>query len=452
MRQATTDPRGWTTRPRPIVGRRGLSLLLMVTLFGGVFVSVPPRPVSADDLTDAYNKQTQLEKQIAAQKAMIASLSASQSSLSKKLSSTKATLSSVVSDLNGVKVAIVAMTVDVANAQAGVDELETTVAQLDHQLALVEATERAKQDELDARKAMLADRIRNAYDTDRTSLLETILSGNDFTDVLTDVGYHLDFAEQDKTLAQQIVADQKVLAVMHETTRLTRLQTDTVRAAAAAEKAALDVQMKDLADAKVRLAALEKQTRELLAAQQAAYAKLAADKAKMKATLAAQLKAQKALEALIEKLVLQALQAGGIPSIYSGKFMWPMPGIITLEFGCTGFWAEPPLGSCAHFHRGIDIANAKYTPIRAAGSGKVVFAGKSPYDTAWIVVIAHSTHLVSWYGHVDNYSHPPAVKAGQYVAKGQIIAYEGMTGNTTGPHLHWAVQIDDTWVNPRLFL
>jgi len=58
---------------------------------------------------------------------------------------------------------------------------------------------------------------------------------------------------------------------------------------------------------------------------------------------------------------------------------------------------------------------------------------------------------VSWYGHIDN-SPGPAVHVGQYVAAGQVIAYEGMTGNTTGPHLHWAIQIDSTWVNPRLFL
>ena len=41
---------------------------------------------------------------------------------------------------------------------------------------------------------------------------------------------------------------------------------------------------------------------------------------------------------------------------------------------------------------------------------------------------------------------------GQYVGKGQILAYEGMTGWCTGPHLHWAVQLGETWVNPRLFL
>jgi murein DD-endopeptidase MepM/ murein hydrolase activator NlpD len=128
-----------------------------------------------------------------------------------------------------------------------------------------------------------------------------------------------------------------------------------------------------------------------------------------------------------------------------------MPGIVTQEFGCTGVPQEPPLGSCAHFHTGIDIANAMDTPIRAAGPGKVILAGRSPYDTAWIVVIAHSSHLVSWYGHIDS-SPGPVVHVGQYVSTGQVIAYEGMTGNTTGPHLHWAIQLDNNWVNPRLFL
>ena len=143
---------------------------------------------------------------------------------------------------------------------------------------------------------------------------------------------------------------------------------------------------------------------------------------------------------------------GNIPAEYKGSFAWPMEGVVTQEFGCTGFGMEPPLGSCDHFHRGLDIAAPMYTPIRAAGHGKVVFVGKSPWDPAWIVIIAHSQHLVSWYGHVDNKSHPPKVKEGQYVAKGQVIAYNGLTGWTTGPHVHWAVQMDETWVNPRLFL
>jgi len=305
---------------------------------------------------------------------------------------------------------------------------------------------------LKARRAILADRIRTAYDTDRTSMLETVLSSKDFTDIISEVGYQLDFAGQDRILADQIVQDQQVLAVMHRTVVDTQAQTDELHSLAAAQKALLDQQMADLAAAKAQLVKLEAQTKALLAAQQAQYATLAANKAKLTAALAAAAKAEAEIEALIRKLVLLALQQGGIPSQYSGSLVWPMPGVVTQNFGCTGFYLEPAYGSCAHFHRGIDIANQMYTPIRAAGPGKVIFAGRSPYDTAWIVVIAHSSHLVSWYAHVDNNYHPPAVRAGQYVAQGQVIAYEGMTGNTTGPHLHWAVQLDNIWVNPRLFL
>ena len=66
-----------------------------------------------------------------------------------------------------------------------------------------------------------------------------------------------------------------------------------------------------------------------------------------------------------------------------------------------------------------------------------------------MVIIAHSSNLLTLYGHVK--THIP-VHAGQHVVAGQLIAYVGMTGNTTGPHLHWAVKLNDHWVNPRLFL
>jgi murein DD-endopeptidase MepM/ murein hydrolase activator NlpD len=178
--------------------------------------------------------------------------------------------------------------------------------------------------------------------------------------------------------------------------------------------------------------------------------------ARHKKTLAGQLAAARAaqakLETLINRLVRESLQRGGIPSQYNGKLDWPMSGQITQEFGCTGFSWEPPYGNCSHFHQGIDIAAPMYTPIRAAGAGRVVWAGPSPYDPSWIVIIAHSSQLVTWYAHVDNNRKPPRVREGEYVNKGEIVAYEGMTGWTTGPHLHWQVQLDGNFVNPRLFL
>jgi murein DD-endopeptidase MepM/ murein hydrolase activator NlpD len=282
-------------------------------------------------------------------------------------------------------------------------------------------------------------------------MIETFLSGGDFTDVLTEVGYHLDFAEEDKLLAEQISADLKVLDVLHQNVEIARQQTADLHKLAADSKKVLDKQLGELAAARKELARLEAETERLLAQQRAAYARMAADKKKLQATLADQLAAQKKLESLIDRLVREALAKGGIPSQYNGTLSWPMSGRISQEFGCTGFSWEPAYGNCSHFHRGIDIVNAKYTPIRASGAGKVIIAGRSPYDPAWIVVIAHSSHLVSWYGHVDNVKRP-TVKAGQYVSKGQVIAYEGSTGYSTGPHLHWAVQLNGNWVNPRLFL
>lgn len=429
-----------------------LLLLLAVTTFGGMFVTSNPLDVSADALSDAYAKQKALQKLIDQQKATISQLAANQKALSGKISGTKHNLSEINANLLTVRIQIVQMTVEVAKSQNAVDEVAATAARLDDELADVESQEAAMQSELDSRMTLLASRIKESYNSDRTSILETMLSSADFTDALTEVGYQLDFAQQDKLLADQIIADRKVLTVLHENVVLAQQQADEMHAVAKAAKAELDAQMSDLSDARKQLVALENETQRLLAQQQAAYAKIAANKAKAAALLAEQLAAQKKLEKLVAKLVAEQIAKGGIPSKYNGTLSWPMPGRITQNFGCTGFSWEPAYGGCSHFHRGIDIANTMYTPIRAAGPGKVIWSGRSPYDSAWIVIIAHSSKLVSWYAHIDNKAHPPVVHAGQYVAKGQLIAYEGMTGRTTGPHLHWAVQLDGTWVNPRLFL
>ena len=454
MRRSTTDARGWT-RQRPRSGRGILLLFLLTSALGGLFVGTPPGVVRGDDLADAIAKQRAVEAQIAKQKAQIAALTKSQKALSGELKKTAATLSSINADLTAVRTQVVQMTVDVAIAQGQVDELDTQVAKLDVQLEEVEAREAAKLVELNERKQVLAERIRLAYDTDRRSMLETMLSSETFTDVLSEVSYQLDFAQQDKLLAEQIVADQKVLTVLRATVESTREQTDLLRGAADEQRVALDAQLADLAAARDRLAALETETERLLQAQQAAYAKLAKDKASLAAQVAAGEKAEAALQKEIDKLIAEQNRGGNIPSRYNGTLEWPMAGTVTQNFGCSGFSWEPPKGNCAHFHSAIDIAAPMYTPIRASGPGVVVFAGPNPYDPvpkAWIVIIAHSSNLVTWYAHLDNAKRPITVRAGQSVVAGQVIGYNGVTGRTTGPHLHWMVEFNGNFVNPRLFL
>jgi murein DD-endopeptidase MepM/ murein hydrolase activator NlpD len=452
MRIHRANTRGWTPSRRDRFSGRAVLLLFVLSTLGGLFTSVAPPSASADDLSDAYAKQKALSKLIARQKASIEDLAASQANLSRDISSTKDNLAAVNADLLAVKMQIVSMEVDVARSQSAVDELVATGTRLDAELLAVQAEETRKQADLNATKAILAERIREAYDADRTSVLDTVLSSGDFTDVLTEASYHLDFAEQDRALAEQIKTDQGVLAVLHQNVELAREQTNELHVLAGQAKTTLDAQVADLNDTRHTLALLQEQTKKLLAAQQAAYAKMAADKVRLAKQLSAAKAAEDQLEALINRLVREQLAKGGIPSEYNGSLDWPMGGHITQEFGCTGFSWEPPLGNCSHFHTGIDVANDMYTPIHAAGAGKVIWSGRSPYDPAWIVIIAHSSHLVTWYAHIDNVRHPPKVHAGDYVAKGEVIAYEGMTGWTTGPHLHWAVQFDGNWMNPRLFL
>jgi murein DD-endopeptidase MepM/ murein hydrolase activator NlpD len=269
------------------------------------------------------------------------------------------------------------------------------------------------------------------------------------------VSYQLDLAARDRQLADEIVADQKVLEVLGQTVASARAETQSMRQSADTQRANLAVQLQSLADSRARLAALEAETKRLLDVQQTAYEQMSKDKAKIAAAIAASEKALQQLQKQIDQLVAERARGGGIPSQYNGSLAWPMAGMITQEFGCTGFGWEPPKGSCSHFHSGIDIAAPMYTPVRAAAPGVVVFAGPNPWDLypkAWIVVIAHSAELVTWYAHLDNGPHPIRVRAGDQVVAGEVIAYEGMTGRTTGPHLHWMVEFRDAFMNPRLFL
>jgi len=435
--------------------RQPLLTLLIVPLLVGLIGAPAPSPVAGDELTDAIARQKALEEQIKTQQGQVAKLNAAQAELEKQIAATRQALAGINADLVAVRAQIDAMVAQIEIVRQAYEGLVYELRIMDSQLARLVDEERVKRDELRDRKTLLADRIRSAYETGQTSPLELFLSGATFTDVLSEVSYNIDVAEQDRALADQIAADSETLAALHQTVVATRAQTDDLRKETAAQKRALDRQLADLEVARAQLVELEKQTAAELSKQRQAFATLEQNEVALKKSISAASAAQRQLEERIERLVREQARAGKIPSQFNGSLSWPMAGNVTQNYGCTGFSWEPPLGDCAHFHRGIDIAAPMYTPIRAAGDGTVVFAGPNPYDPspkAWIVIIAHSTNLVTWYGHVDNAVKPPAVRAGEFVREGQVIAYNGMTGRTTGPHLHWMVEHNGSFVNPRLFL
>lgn len=132
---------------------------------------------------------------------------------------------------------------------------------------------------------------------------------------------------------------------------------------------------------------------------------------------------------------------------------WRMPteGEITQAFGPTDLWVEPARDyggvPYAHFHEGVDIAGAWAAPVVAPARGRVVFVGAMS-DGAEIVVLAHDGGIVTMYAHLDDHASPPPVKAGDEVVAGQRIGTVGLTGITTGQHLHWAAWRNGALIDP----
>lgn len=113
---------------------------------------------------------------------------------------------------------------------------------------------------------------------------------------------------------------------------------------------------------------------------------------------------------------------------------------ITSGFGMR----KHPLLGYTKMHKGVDFGAATGTPIMAAGDGVVQFKGwKGGYGN--FVVIKHNSTYETAYGHISRFGN---ISVGNRVRQGQIIAYVGMTGGATGPHLHYEVRSNDKQVNP----
>jgi murein DD-endopeptidase MepM/ murein hydrolase activator NlpD len=133
----------------------------------------------------------------------------------------------------------------------------------------------------------------------------------------------------------------------------------------------------------------------------------------------------------------QMSSLGIVPSI------WPVVGEITGHFGER---LDPFSGEGA-FHAGMDIASHYGDEVRASADGIVVEVGRRA-GYGKLVIIDHGFGVSTWYGHLSNFS----TQIGMHVKRGDIVGYEGASGRSTGPHLHYEVRIYNTPVNPWRYL
>ena len=130
-------------------------------------------------------------------------------------------------------------------------------------------------------------------------------------------------------------------------------------------------------------------------------------------------------------------------SAATAPMLWPVIGPITGSFG----ERVDPFNGEGAFHSGVDISCSYGQPVLAPADGVVTYADfYNGYGR--MLQIDHGNGISTRYGHLSGF----AVTDGETVRKGQVIAYVGLSGRSTGPHLHYEVRIHDTPVNPHKFL
>ena len=245
-------------------------LLLLPLVVGLLGAPASPPGVRGDELSDAKARQAQLKKEVADQKAAGRRAQRAPGRPDRRDQEHGRELRGINADLDrGPQPRSTTMETKIDVDQGRLrrarraGQRASTPSSSSSRRAEVAKKARARR----AQGAALAERVRSAYDTDRTSLLETFLSGGTFTDLLAEMSYYIDVGEQDKALANQIANDQETLAVAPPDDRGHADRTNELRQETAAQKRALDESLLDLKDAKAELEKLEKRTAATLAAQ-----------------------------------------------------------------------------------------------------------------------------------------------------------------------------------------
>jgi murein DD-endopeptidase MepM/ murein hydrolase activator NlpD len=267
------------------------------------------------------------------------------------------------------------------------------------------------ENELVRRKALVAERMDATYMQGELTYLDLVFNADNFREFMNRAFYLNLIFEKDKEL---------ILSVKEE-----KVQVDEER------------QKLDRAVAEIAVG------RQKLTEQESEIAEVRKEKAILVRTIEHdEILAEREYKELQEesRRITQFLStSSGYSGKWAGRFMQPVPGRIGSGFG-------PRLHPISHkyqMHYGVDIGAAYGTPIRAAGDGKVVLVG---YQRGYgnHLIIDHGGGVATHYAHCSRF----AVSAGDIVKAGQVIAYVGSTGYSTGPHLHFEVLVHGVAVNP----
>ena len=362
-----------------------------------------------------------------------------------KKSQAEATIGSVSERLRAIQVNLDAATQALHDVTAQLQQTEAQIAVNEQKLA-------AEQKKLEARQDVFSKRIRQIYMHGQLNYVDVVLGAKDFNDFANRVELLRRIIASDLDLIAAIQEQQQLIAKVQAELEAERAKQVKLRDEAAQKKSEIEAHKQEqqavLYQAEHDKATAEEAYRELEASS-ASIGEMLRQRAAARAAAAAA--AQAAAEAAAQQQAAAQSGGGGYssddyayqPVSGSGAFVWPVNGVITSPFG----YRTHPIFGTTIYHSGIDIGVDEGTPVHAADAGVVVEADWiSGYGYA--VIIDHGNGLSTLYGHNSSL----AVSAGQSVSQGEVIAYAGSTGNSTGPHVHFEVRANGDPVDPMGYL
>ena len=337
---------------------------------------------------------------------------------------------------------------DMVNQKNVIDQeialLHAEVENINSQISMYSLLIADKQDELDDATERLEalseknrERIRAMEEEGSLSYWQIIFQANSFFDLLDRVNMIQEIEAADKrrlaemsAVAQEIAQTQADLETEKSSLEEVKLELDQTQLQLEEKRAEADAILTDLvAKGEEYLILLEEsEAREDALLQEIANMEDEYEEAKYQEWLATSVPTYTDTPSV------------NVPS--SSGWLTPLPSGSYRVSSTFGMRLHPVLGYY-RMHNGVDLGCAQGTPIYASRSGKVTVATYSS-SAGYYVSISHGDGWTSVYMHMTNY----IVSAGQYVNQGQVIGYVGSTGYSTGPHLHFGIAYNGTYVNP----
>jgi len=369
-----------------------------------------------------YDRKQEIDDQLSGLQSKLAQAREREASLSAEIASVSQRIQALESEVGDVSSRLAVLEEDLALHQRKLDRLQELFDLQSERLAFLRAQYKAAVDRLSARLVAV-------YEGGEPSTMDVLLDAQDFSDVLDQLDYLNSIAAQDRGIVNDVEGARDHM-------RDLRARTGKTKARVAAITRVVKIRTEQQRAVKNQLVARQHGLSQARRARKQSLADVRED-ARDFASEAAALQAESAnLAAQIQASRATVTYSSSDSTPSASGLIWPVSGPVVSPFGMR--WGR--------MHEGIDIAVGYGTPIVAAASGVVIYAGwMGGYGN--LIIIDHGGGLATAYGHQSSF----AVGGGS-VSQGQTIGYIGCTGHCFGPHVHFEVRINGSPVDPLGYL